>query len=307
MGLRTARIVTKLPDAAPSSRPDIPHTCRRSSHLTRRGTWADPRLQTASQMARDPRPQGRAYCANGDSQLAFALGAGGVETPRPRGGEERDDGALGRHSRLRRRGQRRSALRGAHGSLEQLGRSYEVIIVDDGSTRRHVHAARGLAAGDPRLKIVKLRRNYGQTAAMAAGFDHARGEVIVPMDGDLQNDPADIALLLEKIDEGYDVVSGWRSDRQDGFMRRLPVACRQLADRPRDRRAPPRLRLHAEGVSRRDRARDAALRRDAPVPPGARVSGRRADHGDSRAASSAERRQEQVRARPDVQGAARPA
>jgi glycosyltransferase involved in cell wall biosynthesis len=79
-----------------------------------------------------------------------------------------------------------------------------------------------LAAGDARLKLVKLRRNYGQTAAMAAGFDHARGAVIVPMDGDLQNDPADIGALLEKIDEGYDVVSGWRKDRQDGFVRRIP-------------------------------------------------------------------------------------
>ena len=71
-----------------------------------------------------------------------------------------------------------------------------------------------------RLKLVRLRRNFGQTAAMAAGFDHARGEVIVPMDGDLQNDPADIARLLDKLDEGYDVVSGWRKDRQDGVRRR---------------------------------------------------------------------------------------
>jgi glycosyltransferase involved in cell wall biosynthesis len=107
-------------------------------------------------------------------------------------------------------------------SLDDLGRSYEIVIVDDGSRDETYARLSRLAAADKRLKLVRLRRNYGQTAAMAAGFDHARGEVIVPMDGDLQNDPADIASLLEKIDEGYDVVSGWRQDRQDGLVRRLP-------------------------------------------------------------------------------------
>jgi glycosyltransferase involved in cell wall biosynthesis len=107
-------------------------------------------------------------------------------------------------------------------SLDELGRSYEVIVVDDGSRDETYPRLAALAADDTRLKLVKLRRNYGQTAAMAAGFDHARGEVIVPMDGDLQNDPADIGSLLQKIDEGYDVVSGWRRDRRDGFTRRLP-------------------------------------------------------------------------------------
>jgi glycosyltransferase involved in cell wall biosynthesis len=107
-------------------------------------------------------------------------------------------------------------------SLEALGRSFEVIVVDDGSRDDTYPRLTRLAAADERLKLVRLRRNYGQTAAMSAGFDHARGQVIVPMDGDLQNDPADIALLLEKIDEGYDVVSGWRRDRKDSFVRRLP-------------------------------------------------------------------------------------
>jgi len=107
-------------------------------------------------------------------------------------------------------------------SLEELGRSFEVIVVDDGSRDDTYPRLTRLAAVDERLKLVRLRRNYGQTAAMAAGFDHARGDVIIPMDGDLQNDPADIAILLEKIDEGYDVVSGWRRDRQDSFLRRLP-------------------------------------------------------------------------------------
>jgi glycosyltransferase involved in cell wall biosynthesis len=82
---------------------------------------------------------------------------------------------------------------------------------------------RDIAEGDRRVKVIRFRRNFGQTAAMAAGFDAARGRVVVPMDGDLQNDPADIPMLLAKIDEGYDVVSGWRKDRQDTFInRRLP-------------------------------------------------------------------------------------
>ena len=107
-------------------------------------------------------------------------------------------------------------------SLEQLGRSFEVIVVDDGSRDDTYQRLARLAASDVRLKLIKLRRNYGQTAAMSAGFDHARGDVIVPMDGDLQNDPRDIRLLLAKIDEGYDVVSGWRRERQDNFVRRMP-------------------------------------------------------------------------------------
>jgi glycosyltransferase involved in cell wall biosynthesis len=106
--------------------------------------------------------------------------------------------------------------------LNELGKAFEVIVVDDGSRDETYERLTRIAAGDERLKLIKLRRNYGQTAAMAAGFDHARGNVILPMDGDLQNDPADIALLLQKIDEGYDVVSGWRRDRKDGFVRRLP-------------------------------------------------------------------------------------
>jgi glycosyltransferase involved in cell wall biosynthesis len=107
-------------------------------------------------------------------------------------------------------------------SLDELGRTYEIVVVDDGSRDGTYARLAALAADEPRLKLVNLRRNYGQTAAMAAGFDHALGEVIVPMDGDRQNDPADIPRLLEKIDEGYDVVSGWRRERKDSFGRRLP-------------------------------------------------------------------------------------
>ena len=100
---------------------------------------------------------------------------------------------------------------------------YELILVDDGSSDNSYPSLKVLAAKDARVKVVKLRRNFGQTAAMAAGFDLASGRVVVPMDGDLQNDPLDIPLLLNRIDEGFDVVSGWRKDRKDTFInRRLP-------------------------------------------------------------------------------------
>jgi glycosyltransferase involved in cell wall biosynthesis len=101
--------------------------------------------------------------------------------------------------------------------------AYELILVDDGSSDNSYPALKLLAAKDQRVKVVRLRRNFGQTAAMAAGFDLASGRVVVPMDGDLQNDPLDIPLLLARIDEGFDVVSGWRKDRKDTFInRRLP-------------------------------------------------------------------------------------
>ncbi len=99
----------------------------------------------------------------------------------------------------------------------------EVILVDDGSTDESRELIRRQTEADPRFKGVLFARNYGQTAAMVAGIDHAQGDVIVPLDADLQNDPRDIPRLLEKIDEGYDVVSGWRKNRQDKLVsRRLP-------------------------------------------------------------------------------------
>jgi glycosyltransferase involved in cell wall biosynthesis len=104
-----------------------------------------------------------------------------------------------------------------------LGRPYEIIFVDDGSTDGSFETLKRLRAGDPRVRIVRFRRNFGQTAALAAGFDLARGDVIVTLDADLQNDPTDIAALLAKIDAGYDIVSGWRKDRKDRFLsRQLP-------------------------------------------------------------------------------------
>lgn len=107
--------------------------------------------------------------------------------------------------------------------LEPLGLEYEIICVDDGSEDRSFERLRALAERDPRVKVIRFRRNYGQTAAFCAGFDYARGDIVVTIDADLQNDPAGIPLLLRKMQEGYDVVSGWRKDRQDPFLtRRLP-------------------------------------------------------------------------------------
>ncbi len=105
-------------------------------------------------------------------------------------------------------------------ALEPLGLSWELILVDDGSNDRSFSLMQELARSDDRVKAVELRRNYGQTAAMAAGLDLARGEYIVTLDADLQNDPADIPTMLDKAREGYDVVSGWRKDRQDDFLTR---------------------------------------------------------------------------------------
>lgn len=106
------------------------------------------------------------------------------------------------------------------GALDNIDPCYEIIMVDDGSKDGSYGALKRLAAMDERLKVIRFRRNFGQTAAMAAGFDAASGDVIIPMDGDLQNDPSDIPRLIEKLHEGYDVVSGWRNKRKDTFINR---------------------------------------------------------------------------------------
>ncbi|MCS5707052.1 glycosyltransferase family 2 protein [Synechococcus sp. FGCU-3] len=105
--------------------------------------------------------------------------------------------------------------------VRPLGIPFELVLVDDGSRDRTAAVLREVSSQVPELVAVLLRRNYGQTAAMAAGFDASSGEVIVTLDGDLQNDPADIPQLLQKLDEGYDLVSGWRHQRQDAAMSRL--------------------------------------------------------------------------------------
>ncbi len=106
-------------------------------------------------------------------------------------------------------------------ALSALGVSSEVVFVDDGSRDGSDVALRELCGTSPRLRLIRLRRNFGQTAAMVAGFDHARGAVIAVMDGDLQNDPSDLGPMLKKLEEGYDIVSGWRRDRRDTPIRVL--------------------------------------------------------------------------------------
>ncbi|SNZ13007.1 glycosyltransferase family 2 protein [Hydrogenobacter hydrogenophilus] len=103
------------------------------------------------------------------------------------------------------------------------GKDYEIIFVDDGSEDGTFNVLEKIANKDKRVKVIRFKRNYGQTSAMYAGFQHAKGDVIITMDADLQNDPEDIPALLKKLEEGYDLVSGWRKDRKDPFLsRRLP-------------------------------------------------------------------------------------
>src|SRR6201996_4334877 len=107
--------------------------------------------------------------------------------------------------------------------LETLRKPYEIIFIDDASTDRSFDLLANLVETDNHLKVLRLRRNFGQTAALAAGFDEAQGDVIVSLDGDLQHDPGDIPALLEKIDAGYDIASGWRKDRVDNAVtRKIP-------------------------------------------------------------------------------------
>ena len=151
------------------------------------------------------------------------------------------------------------------GVLDRQLYSYEVIIVNDGSADSSLERLREEAARRPKLSVIDLRRNYGQTAALMAGFDHASGRIIVTLDADLQNDPDDIPVLIEKIAEGYDVVSGWRRDRQDARFSRNLVS--RIANRVISRilgAGAQGLRLHAEGLSPRRDGRGAPLWRDAP-------------------------------------------
>jgi glycosyltransferase involved in cell wall biosynthesis len=115
--------------------------------------------------------------------------------------------------------------------MESLAADYELILVDDGSSDQTQILVKEIAALDPRVTGVRLRRNFGQTAALAAGFDRASGDVIIAMDGDLQHQPEDIPRFIERIEQGYDIVSGWRQHRQDGFLRAFPslIANRLMA------------------------------------------------------------------------------
>jgi glycosyltransferase involved in cell wall biosynthesis len=130
-------------------------------------------------------------------------------------------------------------------AIAHYGQPAEVIIVDDGSKDRSFALLREIAEKDPRFTIIRFRRNFGQTAGFAAGFAQARGDVVITMDADLQNDPMDIPKLMAKIDEGYDIVSGWRKDRQDRFIdRKLPsMMANRLISNVTD------VRLHDYGCS----------------------------------------------------------
>ena len=107
-------------------------------------------------------------------------------------------------------------------SCTALARPYEIILIDDGSSDDSFAVLKKIQAGDSHVRVIQLRRNFGQTPAMAAGFDHARGDIIITLDADLQNDPKDFGVLIDKLEEGYDIVSGWRKKRHDGFSRRIP-------------------------------------------------------------------------------------
>ncbi len=110
--------------------------------------------------------------------------------------------------------------------MSQTKYTYEVLLIDDGSSDGSAELVESLGASDHRIKLVQLTRNFGQTAAMAAGFEHASGRIYIAMDGDNQNDPADIPKLLAKLDEGFDVASGWRKKRKDKWLtRKLPSKC----------------------------------------------------------------------------------
>jgi glycosyltransferase involved in cell wall biosynthesis len=102
--------------------------------------------------------------------------------------------------------------------MEKLNRSYEIIFIDDGSTDKTFLTLKKIQTKDKKVKVIQLKKNFGQTAALSAGFDHAQGRVIITMDGDLQNDPRDIPELLRKIDDGFDLVNGWRTRRHDPFL-----------------------------------------------------------------------------------------
>src|SRR5216683_2434027 len=108
-------------------------------------------------------------------------------------------------------------------TLDAWGRAYEIIVVEDGSTDESFEILARLQAVDPHLRVIRLRRNFGQTAAFAAGFEYARGRYIVTSDGDLQNDPRDIPAMIDTLERGCDIVCGWRKDRKDALLsRRVP-------------------------------------------------------------------------------------
>ena len=179
---------------------------------------------------------------------------------------------LGRRPRSRRGAQRRAAARRA--ARARSSRSRRRGRRSSSTTARPTARSRALTRlhdAHDNVRVVRLRRNFGKAAALAAGFAEATGDVVVTIDGDLQDDPAEIPRLLAKLDEGFDLVSGWKTHRRDPLVAPHPVADLQRGRRPDVRAAPARHELRPQGVPRRGRARAAALRRAAPLHPGARA------------------------------------
>ncbi len=113
-------------------------------------------------------------------------------------------------------------IKAALAGIDFASQNYEIIAVNDGSEDKSFEILKRISQDDRSFRVINFRRNYGQTAAISAGIDFARGEILIPLDADLQNDPADIPKFLEKINQGFDVVSGWRKERKDAFSRRFP-------------------------------------------------------------------------------------
>ncbi len=182
-------------------------------------------------------------------------------------------------------------------ALEGFGRPYEILAIDDGSTDATYERLAAIQQRDARWRIIRFRRNFGQTAAFAAGFAHARGHYIVTTDGDLQNDPSDIPPMIERAERHQaDIVAGWRKDRKDPFIsRRLPSMIANWIISHATGVQAARLRLLAEGVPRRSGQADEAVRRDAPLPAGHRQRVRRAHRRAGRDAPRAPLRQVQLR------------
>ena len=180
--------------------------------------------------------------------------------------------------------------------LRGLDRPYELILVDDGSTDGTFEALAALHGRDPRVVVIRFRRNFGQTAAFAAGFDRARGRVIVTLDGDLQNDPRDIPALVARLEDGFDLVSGWRRERADRWLtRRVPSQCANWLIS-----LVTGVKLHDYGCSLKAYRADgdqagAAVRRAAPVHSRAGRRARRADCRDGGEPPAAPLRRLQVR------------
>ena len=174
-----------------------------------------------------------------------------------------------------------------------------MVFVDDGSKDNSYRVLSDIYEHDRRVNVVRLRRNFGQTPALKAGFDFARGEVVISMDGDLQHDPEEIPRFLEKIEEGYDLVSGWRCAAQRSLVDAPGTQpYRQLADGQAERHRTARFRHHLQSVPPRNSAGNSALRRTPPLHPRAGQLHRRAHRGSAHLQSRAQERQIQLRHRP---------